>query len=434
MAVREKNLKLGKTARRIRDSRFYGAVVGSRPYYWAHSLSDAVAFRLGNVRRPGGDPQQIGHIVFAPNGSGNIGDQALFEAYLAQVQGDVLVLCNSPEALIIPPADVERVTLESIVGFTYAPPVFRFAAAYRLASLVGRARSLSVVGADLMDGAYNPGASLARCSALWMAAKLGQNSTLLGCSWADAYNHSCARAMQRAGRAGAKLNFRDSVSQQRAINAGIEDARLTADIVFSDEHTDDINPLQSFVDHARRQGRSIALVNASGLIGKRISQERPYATIVRDLLDRGMNVILLPHVFRATGDDLAELARIFSQFDDDRVELIERPLRPSTVRRLCADSDLVITGRMHLAVMALSKGVIPITLGTHGKVEGLYRHFKGIDYCVQPTAGFESKVIELVPEALTQDRTWTESLALVKSLALENFDQSHAGVASGPLK
>lgn len=419
-------MKLGGIARKVRESKFYDAVVGSKPYYWLHNASDYGALWLAGQRGSNRDSRQVDHIVYAPNGAGNIGDQALFEAYLAQVQGDVVMLSNTPDALTIPVEDQHRVKAESIAGFTYAPPFIRFPAAYRLARVIGNGSTMSVIGADLMDGAYNPGASLARSSALWMAARLGRKSTLLGCSWAENYTESCARAIQRAGQAGARLNFRDEVSQKRAVLAGIECAHLTADIVFSDVNVDIVNPLQNFIDDARDQERGVALVNASGLVGKRIPQVSAYVTIVDDLLVKGLNVILLPHVFRSTGDDLAELRSIFDQFDDDRVVLVERPLRPSSIRRLCADSDLVITGRMHLAVMALSSGVIPITLGTHGKVEGLYQHFRDIDYCVQPITGFEQKVVSLAAKALNEGTKWTESLAKVRSLALQNFDDLSA--------
>ncbi|MBO1267722.1 polysaccharide pyruvyl transferase family protein [Arthrobacter sp. PO-11] len=343
------------------------------------------------------------------------------EATLYALHGPVTVLATSESALVIPEADRERVRFESIAGFTYLPPLLRIPAAIRFVRILAAGRSLSVIGADLMDGAYNAGASLARSSGLWLAAKQGIPSVLLGCSWAGSAVPTCTLALKRAGAAGAHLNFRDAISQRRAAASGIAGARLTSDIVFGDVRIESTHRLSSFVETSRNEGRRVALVNASGLVGKRIDQKGEYVDIVKSLLSSHFSVILLPHVFRSTGDDLHECQGILEALNEPGVMLVDSMLRPSEIRALCRDSDLVVTGRMHLAVMALGQGVVPITLGTHGKVEGLYQHFDGLDFCVEPTVGFGQRVVDLWPEAMTQDSLWTRSLPAVVSLSQGNF-------------
>lgn len=415
-------MKIRNIARIVRNSKLYEVVVSSSLYYHLHCLSDSASLLLGRLVYSPVDPaHRRGHIILAPTGGGNIGDQALLEAAIKALKGDITIVGTSAESLTVPYNDRERVSFHPASGFIYLPPFLRFGYALRLVRLISSANTLSVVGADLMDGAYNPGASLARSSALWLAAKQRIPSVLLGCSWASASVGSCAKALSRAGQAGAQLNFRDGISQERAVSEGMTTATLTSDIVFSDDSADEKHLLTSFCTSARQSGRRIALVNASGLVAKRMSQTGEYVTIVDHLLKNNFSVVLLPHVFRATGDDLEECKKILGMLPSGEVRLVDSMLRPSAVRSLCQDADLVITGRMHLAVMALGQGVVPITLGTHGKVEGLYRHFQGLDFCVEPKVGFGRQIADLVPAAMEQSPGWKASLPSVTALSEMNF-------------
>lgn len=411
--------RLMSLARRVQGSRLVGAVVRSRAYYRMLCWTDALALTLARRRPPAG--RDAGHLVFAPTGGGNIGDQALLESYLQHVDGPVTMLSLGPAAFDLPGPDRSRVSVRSSWGFTYAPPPVRLLASVRMASTVLIARSVSVIGADLMDGSYSPVASLARSSALWLGAACGKPSILLGCSWADTAVPTCAAALHRAGAAGAQLNLRDEVSLRRATDVGIGGAALTADIVFDLLASHQDLATQQFVAAARRRGRRVALVNASGLVGARMDQIGEYVDIVEELRRRGFSVILVPHVFRDTDDDLAECVRVLDAAGPADLMLVDSPVPPGAVRTLCGAADLVVTGRMHLAVMALSQGTLAITLGTHGKVEGLYRHFGDLGYTVDPGPGFGARVVDLIGPAMEQDPGWTQHLPAVKSLAASNF-------------
>jgi polysaccharide pyruvyl transferase WcaK-like protein len=360
--------------------------------------------------------------VVAPNGGGNIGDQALMEAYIRNTPGKIVVLASAPNSFIFDEMDQRRIRTVNVPMFIYGPPFLRLPAAFRVARLIQHATTVSVIGADLMDGLYNPGASLARISVLRIAGSLGVIGVLMGCSWAANAEKTAVLAMKRAAEAGATLNFRDSLSLERAKNQGIR-GRLTSDIVFA---TGDCIPHEStadFVKYSRAKGHRLALVNSSGLIAKRFEQTPDYSTIVDALLARNYCVVLVPHVFRAGGDDLHEAQKIYAANQHDSVHLVEEMLRPDQVRWICSEAELVITGRMHLAVMAMSQATKAITLGTHGKVEGLYRHFGDLDYCVQPAVGFSRQVIDLIDMDPAEDRDWERFIPDVQALALENFRQ-----------
>ena len=68
----------------------------------------------------------------------------------------------------------------------------------------------------------------------------------------------------------------------------------------------------------------------------------------------------------------------------DELPYVDVQLSPAEVRGLAAGAQVVITGRMHLAIMSMSSGVPAITFSTHGKVSGLMRLFGVDELCVEP--------------------------------------------------
>src|SRR5690606_17317169 len=103
-------------------------------------------------------------------------------------------------------------------------------------------------------------------------------------------------------------------------------------------------------------------------------QTSGYRQAVSRLVATGHKVVVLPHVIRASGDDLAACRAIWEELSDQErkdVVLVEDLLKPAQVRRLAAGAALIVTGRMHLGVIGLSQGVPAIVVATQGKVEGL---------------------------------------------------------------
>ena len=205
-------------------------------------------------------------------------------------------------------------------------------------------------------------------------------------------------------------------------DAGVEGVVETADIVFTDERRDDA----AAAEILKSVEGSFALVNASGLIARSVDQVPEYAALVRALRERGLFVILVPHVLRSTADDLAACRAVADALPSEGVVLIERALAPSTIRGLARRAELTVTGRMHLAIMSLAQGVPAITLATQGKVEGLMRLFEWPELCVTPRAGMGQEVVRVAEAALddtgTRERI-ARGTARARALAEANIDQ-----------
>jgi polysaccharide pyruvyl transferase WcaK-like protein len=118
--------------------------------------------------------------------------------------------------------------------------------------------------------------------------------------------------------------------------------------------------------------------------------------IVRDLQGKNLKVLLLPHVLRPGSDDLVACARVFDEVRDPDVVLVDRLLTPQEIRGLCERARLIVTGRMHLAIMALSLGKPAITFSTQGKVEGLMELFGTGFLMIDPCVGMSSDVVPLI--------------------------------------
>lgn len=360
-------------------------------------------------------------MLIAPPGGGNIGDQAMVEAYLAGADGAILLVTSGAGSIEVPAGEAERVTEVALPDLLYAGRRRRDRAVRSFRRLLDRAASVSIVGADIMDGAYVPSASIARATIAQAAARRGIDTRILGFSWPESPLPAARRSLRAAERAGVAVLPRDPVSAARLRDDGIPPTRQVADIVFS---TRSRNP--GVRDEV--SGR-YAIVNVSGHIGRSLDLTADYERVVDGLLARGLAVVVLPHVASASADDRIPSRALAARFGT-RVRLIDRVLAPVEVRGLAADAEITVTGRMHLAIQSLMFGVPAVTLATQGKVEGLMTMLDTPSLCVEPRAGFADEVLRTVDAALPEGsavrRRLVAALPAVFALADGNTAGLHA--------
>lgn len=321
------------------------------------------------------------HLLLAPPGRGNIGDQALVEAFVEGAAGRVTVLVRDTADFTVPPHLADRMTLLPLPALVYGT-VFGHARDVRaLARAAATASTFSVLGADIMDGAYVPHASVNRAQLATRFAELGWPTRIVGFSWNAAPHADALRAVRRAGEAGVQLLLRDPLSAERARADGLR-VIDTADIVFTAQTRDDGVALRLVPDLG---DAPLALVNASGLVGDRMAA---YQDAIATLRRAGYRVLVVPHVSRPGADDLPLCQALVEQAQDEGVTLVSGLLSPGEIRGLAARAALVVTGRMHLAVMSLMAHTPAITVATQGKVEGLMAMFETPILCVAPDAAF----------------------------------------------
>ncbi|QIG38554.1 hypothetical protein G5T42_02870 [Microbacterium sp. 4R-513] len=337
---------------------------------------------------PGGSET---HVLIAPPGAGNIGDQAMVEAFLASADRPTVVVTRGEADFVLPDDLAQHARIEALPALFYGNGDEHRVDLRHLGSLVSEAATVSIVGADIMDGVYVLRSSLRRSGIAAACANAGIDTSVLGFSWNAAAPRPALEALRAAGAAGARLLLRDPASAARVRDAGVEGVVETADIVFTDDRLDDAGADRVLAG----VGGPIALVNASGLIARKVDQVPEYVEVISFLRGRGIHVVLLPHVLRSTADDLTACRAVYEAVGGEGVRLVEEVLSPSTIRALGARASLTITGRMHLAIMSLSQGTPAITLATQGKVEGLVRLFDWPELCVAPGAGMAQTIVEV---------------------------------------
>ncbi|MDQ1084633.1 MULTISPECIES: polysaccharide pyruvyl transferase family protein [Microbacterium] len=342
--------------------------------------------------RPGG----TNHVLLAPPGRGNIGDQALVEAFVEAVDGPVVVLTRSTRDFDVPAALASRMRLVPLPALVYGSAVGHARDVRTLTKELGSARSFSVIGADIMDGAYVLRASVNRAALAERLARLGWPTRIVGFSWNSAPHARAVQALRRAGDAGVRLYLRDPRSAARARADGLP-VIDSADIVFSASSRDDGIVQRLLPDLG--DGR-LALVNASGLVGDRLPA---YGRVIEALRAAGHTVLVVPHVSRHGADDLPLCEALVEAAGDPQVQLVPRLLAPTEIRGLAARAAITVTGRMHLAVMSLMAGTPAVTVATQGKVEGLMDLFGAPELCVSPGSSFDADLTTAVATVIERE-------------------------------
>ena len=354
------------------------------------------------------------HVVLAPAGGGNIGDQALVEAFIENVAGRVTVICRRSTDYA-QPAD-SRVRILPLLSLVYGDLVGHVRDLRSFRGVLRSATSFSVIGADVMDGGYGFRASTNRANLARRVAEVGIDARILGFSWNASPDPAATRAVRDAAAHGVTTILRDPRSAARARTDGIDPVVDGADLVFLARSVD-----EAMAAHwADQVAAPLALVNFSGLVPSDGGLD-PYLEVVRVLRERGHGVLLVPHVSRPGADDLPLCRAVADHFSDDAgVVLVDRLLSPSAIRGLTRRARVTVTGRMHLAVMSLMHGVPAVTVATQGKVEGLMDLFGTPDLCV-PTDALASSLARVAAET-------TDAADAISARILERIDDV-AGLA-----
>jgi colanic acid/amylovoran biosynthesis protein len=395
-------------------------------FTFAHTPSIALGLDQFAAAFAGKSPAHtFDHVLVAPPGRGNVGDFALVEAFLDNVPGRVLVISNQPDDFpnLVPYG--ERITIVALPGLLYGNQLTHLAHVTKFARLISGAKSVSVVGADIMDGAYNRAASVRRSVVAHLAARRGKNARILGFSWNGKAYPPARKALIAAGTAGVRVFLRDPISFERASVDGLTSITQAADMVFA-APMPEAQVGEDLLTEFGIDKRPFAIINVSGLIANKFDQTAEFTAIINHFSAMGLHVLLLPHVSKPKVDDVAACRKVMEQSDSSIVSLAPRLLSPREVRALANHATYVVTGRMHLSIMSLMNGTPAITLATQGKVEGLMQMFQLDDFTITPVRGFGSDVISVIervrPDISAVRSHIAERAVFARELAQKNFD------------
>ena len=367
-------------------------------------------------------------VLIAVPGGGNVGDQAMLDACVEGLGAPVDVVVRNSADLELPTGAREHV----FANLVYGGIVLAAWESLRFARLVARAHTVIVMGADIMDGAYSDVASSRRFM-LVDAASAVTDARVVGFSWND-HPKPRSLAMLRSLDTRVTLCVRDSESSERVARETAAPVLEVADLVFSLAPNDRVTTATAWIDSQHLEDRRVLAVNINALVERR----RPHLELLRResarLIDAGWSIVAVPHDRRNSPSDVSLSRELVGALPADRAFAADL-YGPSGVRSIAARVDLVLTGRMHFAILALSCGTPAVAIAYQGKVAGLYRMLGLPEYVLEPGDDLDHQltgaVRRIVGELPDVRRRIELALPELRRRSALNF---RAEVSGGPLR
>ena len=337
-----------------------------------------------------------GALLSPPTGPGSIGDEAMLMGLASELatrgEGPVQVLARGGASRwhAIPDATL----LDFPSGIAKVPVLLQ---AFR------RVKRVFVVGADCLDGHYSVPTSVNLIRMADAAGRMRALSTIVGSSFRETPAPETVAAL-KALSPGVRLCARDPRSAERMRRLSGRACDLVADAAFILRPTPptDSSLIEEvlWVSKRRESGRIVVGVN----FNRQVLGKGPSAEAVESLMFAfqhaiqhltstrpDVDVVLIPHDYRGEDSDLTQAIVLWTRLSmPERVGVLRGSYRASELKYVAGLCDMVLTGRMHLAIAALGGGVPVACVTYQGKFEGLFDHF-------------QMKPVVLSPDAVTQD-------------------------------
>lgn len=312
--------------------------------------------------------------------TGALGDDAMITAsveHFKRLQGDteVEILCA--------PAAVDAVVAKGFVPLPL-PPAAGFPS--YLADHLNKVShdAVVVLGADILDGYYNPTTSLLRLVAADIAARCGVPVTVLGASF-NAKPASELKPVFDKLDSRVNLNLRDEISLDRLKKFADVTPRLVADSAFTLRPGVQDPATVAWATAERAAGRTILGMNVHPMLIKHATEAEVQKivsitteAITKASAGREISWLMLPHDYRGDRGDGRCLKPVHDRLAAEgvvRSHYLDGEHRAADLKAMAGLCEGVVTGRMHLAIAALGMGVPTLSLTYQDKFEGLYRHF-----------------------------------------------------------
>ena len=392
-----------------------------------------------NPRPPAPEPATPTHFLIIPgdasNPSGSLGDMAMFTALMQSLRAR-----NAASTFTIIGMRNHSITVPEIGEVPVVAAWLGRAGTIAFDKVVRQHHALFVMGADILDGKY--GAALVQRIVDYCnhSVRLGIPATTLGFSFNRQPRRPTTHALARLHPM-VTVNVRDQPSLDRFTRIVGIPARLCADSAFLMPAATESEPeAEAWIASMRRSGRTPIGVNLNAhALAPAIAQAGMDALIkhIATQLQRAgeqksLAFMLLPHDLKPQSGDVAilqELGKTLQQngFAHVRYTQVDQP---DKIKRITGLLDLIITGRMHLAIAALGSGTPILSITYQDKFEGLYQHFGlSLEHTISPQRCLSDEFLASIELAYEQRQDNRErirtSLPRVKALALRNLDLAH---------
>lgn len=385
-------------------------------------------------------PEIASRFVIIPgdvsNPSGSLGDMAMFTALLQSLR------MRNPEATFT--IIGTRNHSMAVPGVGEIPVIAAWAGragSIAFDRVIRQHHALFVMGADILDGKY--GASLVQRIVDYCnhSAMLGIPATTLGFSFNRHPRRPTVHALSRL-HPKVTVNVRDQPSLDRFRQIVGIPATLCADSAFLMPPATEPEPeAEAWISDMHNAGRSPVGVNLNAHALAPLLTQIDTPTLITRLAEQlvlaaemnNLAFMLIPHDLKPQSGDVSMLQALEKQLQKNGFSHVRyTPINhPGKIKRITGLLDLVITGRMHLAIASLGSGTPILSITYQDKFEGLYQHFGlSLEHIIAPTQCISDAFMNKINQAFTQrydnrKRIHT-SLPHVLALASRNLETNSA--------
>lgn len=405
--------------------------------YWRTLLTDGIPLSARRIlttnTRSRQDSAKTALIILAdPNSAlGSLGDAALLISALSQLLkkyklSDIYLLGLREDEISIPGLG----TVKIVAAFDSALGTSRFA------HLCQNAAELYVIGADVLDGKYDPGYTCRLLTYADHAARMNISVTILGFSFNKKPNPSASRALKSLHH-NVSINLRDDASLERFIKNIGRDATLTADIAFL---LDPISPppeITEWIESRKARGELVVGININRHALPDLGQGSGHTSLIKTIATElpmkaycgsRINYILVPHDLKPSSGDielLTALKECLQEKAPEQVLYVELK-DPRAIKGLASKLDALVTGRMHLAIAALGVYTPVLCIDYQDKFEGLLRKFglnitDSLSTKDELTETINQRIMKMVEKRVETRKAIQASFPTVKALSSLNF-------------
>ena len=239
----------------------------------------------------------------------------------------------------------------------------------KFALFSGEFSKFILFGMDGVDGYYSLRESKFKIELASSIAQAGGASWIMNFSWNNStIDSSLLSALNDAQVAGVKFVARDSKSCKRLDAHGIK-ARVCSDLGFLITENRKISNIDSRA--GRVQKKDFAILAPSYTFGKHRRQIIGFAEMAISLRSQGITPVLFASVTNLRKSDVVLAKRINRQVV--RLEGASMPIYrdEQSLTEILGQSCVVISGRMHVAIVALAHLIPPFVLEYQGKSSGM---------------------------------------------------------------
>lgn len=302
--------------------------------------------------------------------------------------------------------------------------------------LIRQHHALFGLGADVLDGKYGAALVCRFASYCNHAVRLGIPATITGFSFNSAPRRPALHSLSRL-QPGVRINVRDELSLRRFADSVGAAARLCADVAFlMAPSLEAETETEIWIEEMRIAGRTPVGVNmnahAFAQVILNIGADALATSMAHELAKAAASdslaFLLIPHDVKSQSGDIALLLALEKAMNTLGVTHVRYVLLtdPARIKRITGLLDLVITGRMHLAIAALGMKTPILSITYQDKFEGLYQHFKlSPEDMLQPQQCVTHQLSDQISKAIgRRSRTLdqiTNCLPAVEKLAAQNL-------------